>query len=154
VPFWQNEIPLKNSVKSTVCMHPKKRCNFSQPHPEERPQGASRRMDARHAKSGLPDFATSRCRNRQQSISITRGHPSRRAHPSTSAQERAPQDEVRIASRYHSSTICPPSYPHVIRPSAARNASVSMAAEKSWLAPRREPMRARPNSSAMRSRSR
>src|SRR6267154_965774 len=24
------------------------------------------------------------------------GHPSRRAHPSTSAQERAPQDEVRI----------------------------------------------------------
>src|SRR5229473_3461790 len=46
---------------------------------------ASRRMDARHPKLGLPDFGTKDCRNRLQPISVARGHPSRRraAHGSS-----------------------------------------------------------------------
>jgi protein ImuB len=38
----------------------------------------------------------------------TRGHPSRRAHPSTSAQERAPQDEAADENRFHQDALCPP----------------------------------------------
>src|SRR5258708_38040192 len=48
------------------------------------------------SKSATADFDCGRLEGWTQARS--RFHPSRRAHPSTSAQERAPQDEVRIIS--------------------------------------------------------